>query len=130
LTTLYSFCAQTNCTDGNGPEGGLFQATNGTLYGTTLTGGANSEGTIFSLAVGLGSFVETLPTSGNVGKKVTILGNNLTGTTSVTFNGTEATFKASSTYIMTTVPTGATSGRVEVVTPKKTLRSHVPFRVP
>src|ERR1017187_3180340 len=29
LTTLYSFCSQTNCTDGAEPEAGLFQAANG-----------------------------------------------------------------------------------------------------
>jgi len=37
LTTLYSFCSQTNnegyCTDGNSPTG-LVQATNGNFYGT------------------------------------------------------------------------------------------------
>jgi uncharacterized repeat protein (TIGR03803 family) len=29
LTTLYSFCSQTNCTDGAEAEAGLFQAANG-----------------------------------------------------------------------------------------------------
>ena len=29
LTTLYSFCSHTNCTDGAEPEAGLFQAANG-----------------------------------------------------------------------------------------------------
>jgi len=32
LTTLYSFCSQANCTDGNGPSA-LVQATNGDFYG-------------------------------------------------------------------------------------------------
>jgi uncharacterized repeat protein (TIGR03803 family) len=52
LTTLYSFCAQTNCTDGNGPIGALIQATNGDFYGTTKLGGANNDGTVFRLTVG------------------------------------------------------------------------------
>ncbi|MGA2191730.1 MAG: choice-of-anchor tandem repeat GloVer-containing protein [Steroidobacteraceae bacterium] len=51
LTTLYSFCSQTNCTDGGGPEGGLIQATDGNFYGTTEGGGANAEagGTVFEI---------------------------------------------------------------------------------
>jgi uncharacterized repeat protein (TIGR03803 family) len=123
LTTLYSFCYQTNCTDGEDPNG-LVQATNGDLYGTT-------EGTVFSLYVGLGPFVETLPTSGKVGATVKILGTNLTGATSVSFDGTGAVFEVvSSSEITTTVPTDATTGTVQVVTPNGTLSSNVPFRVP
>ncbi|HEV3275536.1 MAG TPA: IPT/TIG domain-containing protein, partial [Terriglobia bacterium] len=59
-----------------------------------------------------------------------ILGTNLTTATSVTFNGTPATFNVvSSSLITTTVPAGATSGKVQVVTPVGTLTSNVPFRV-
>jgi uncharacterized repeat protein (TIGR03803 family) len=130
LTTLYSFCSQTNCTDGQFPFAGLVQATDGNFYGTTSMGGTNNEGTVFSLSVGLGPFVETNPTSGTLGAAVIILGTNLTGTTSVTFNGTAATFTVKSTSeITTTVPTGATTGTVQVVTPGGTLSSNVPFRV-
>jgi uncharacterized repeat protein (TIGR03803 family) len=56
LTTLYSFCSQTNCTDGGGPLAALVQATNGKFYGTTEGGGANRTGTVFSLSVGLGPY--------------------------------------------------------------------------
>src|ERR1035438_7907253 len=49
LTTLYSFCSQTNCTDGANPYAGLVQATNGDLYGTTVSGGANGCGTVFKI---------------------------------------------------------------------------------
>jgi uncharacterized repeat protein (TIGR03803 family) len=49
LTTLYSFCAKTNCVDGQHPEAKLVQASNGILYGTTSQGGANSGGTVFQI---------------------------------------------------------------------------------
>jgi uncharacterized repeat protein (TIGR03803 family) len=131
LTTLYSFCSQSGCTDGYQAYAGLIQATNGSFYGTTSNGGAEgSGGIVFSLSVGLGPFVEAQPTSGKVGAAVKILGTNLTGGTSVTFNGTAAVFKVvSSSLITTTVPAGATTGEVQVVTPKGTLMSNVKFRV-
>jgi uncharacterized repeat protein (TIGR03803 family) len=130
LTTLYSFCSQNNCTDGYGPVASLVQGTDGILYGTTYAGGTQGQGTIFSLAVGLGPFVETNPTTGKVGNKVIILGNNLKGTTTVAFNGTAAEFKViSSTEIKTSVPTGATTGYVTVTTPRRKLKSKVVFRV-
>jgi uncharacterized repeat protein (TIGR03803 family) len=130
LTTLYNFCAQSGCTDGSGPTAGLVQATNGEFYGTTAAGGANGYGTIFSLSVGLGPFVETQTASGEVGAAVKILGSDLTGATSVTFNGTPATFTVVSRYLVTTtVPAGATTGKVQVATPRGTLSSNVPFRV-
>jgi uncharacterized repeat protein (TIGR03803 family) len=64
LTTLYNFCSRVVkgvCTDGILPEGTLVQATNGTFYGTTQSGGTNGDicpfssgcGTVFSLSVGL-----------------------------------------------------------------------------
>jgi uncharacterized repeat protein (TIGR03803 family) len=125
LTTLHSF----DGTDGEYPFAGLVQDTNGTFYGTTNGGGANN-GTVFSLSVGLGPFVETRPTSGKVGAAVKILGSNLTGATSVTFNGTAATFTVvSKSEITTTVPTGATTGTVEVTVSGHTLKSNSKFRV-
>jgi uncharacterized protein (TIGR03437 family) len=74
--------------------------------------------------------VTPLPTSRKVGQRVAILGTNLTGTTSVTFNGIAATFKViSGSLISASVPTGATTGPVQVVTPSGTLTSNVPFSV-
>src|ERR1022692_4369163 len=52
LTTLYSFCPQTNCTDGFGPKAGLVQAANGDLYGTKWGGGVNDQGTVFKITQG------------------------------------------------------------------------------
>jgi uncharacterized repeat protein (TIGR03803 family) len=135
LTTLHNFCSTSaggvDCTDGSDPVAGLVQDTDGKFYGTTLEGGANNYGTVFSISVGLGPFVETRPASGMTGRFVEILGSNLTGTTSVSFNGTAGTFKVvSSTLITTAVPSGAATGTVQVVTPSRTLSSNVPFRVP
>ena len=130
LTTLYSFCSQRNCTDGVQPEAGLLLSTNGEFYGTTPSEGSDNDGTVFSVSLGLGPFVKTLPASGKTGAVVTILGNNLTGSTAVSFNGTAAAFKVvSSSEIVTKVPAGATSGTVRVVTPTGTLSSNTAFRV-
>jgi uncharacterized repeat protein (TIGR03803 family) len=138
LTTLYTFCSQgvqPDYPDGDYPFAGLVQATNGDLYGTTSQGGANCTpygcGTVFSLSIGLGPFVEALPASGKVGAGISILGTNLTGATSVDFNGTPAVFTVlSSSEIIATVPAGATTGSVQVVTPSGRLSSSAVFRVP
>jgi uncharacterized repeat protein (TIGR03803 family) len=131
LTTLYNFCALNACGDGAAPLA-LVQATNGKFYGVTNGGGANNSnlGTVFSLSVGLEPFVETRPTTGKVAKKVEILGQGFKGATTVSFNGTAATFEVvSGTHIVTTVPSGATTGPVTVTTPRGTLTSNVDFRV-
>jgi hypothetical protein len=108
----------------------LLRATNGTLHGTTNNNGPDGGGTVFSLSVGLGAFLKTQPTSGKVGAPIVILGNNLSGSNKVTFNGTAAKFTAASNSgITTNIPTGATTGTVEVKTPKKTLNSRLVFRV-
>ncbi len=128
LTTLHSF----HRTDGGYPSAGLVQATSGSFYGTTILGGPNKDsiGTFFSLSGGLQPFVETLPTSGKIGATVKVLGTDLTGASSVSFHGTEATFKVvSKSEITTDVPSGATTGKVEVKTPHGTLVSNVVFRV-
>jgi uncharacterized repeat protein (TIGR03803 family) len=135
LTTLYDFCAKTNCADGTGPFESVMQATNGKFYGTAFGGGASTNciggcGTAFSLAMGLGPFIETRTTSGIVGSHVIVLGNNLTAATAVNFNGTPAVFAVrSATEIIATVPAGATTGLVTVATPSGTLTSNRPFRV-
>ena len=49
LTTLYSFCSQTNCADGSMPEAGLVQATDGNFYGTTSGYGSSGLGTVFKI---------------------------------------------------------------------------------
>jgi uncharacterized repeat protein (TIGR03803 family) len=138
LTTLHNF----DGADGSGPNGGgtIMQDTNGTFYGTMQDGGESWPcvsgvlclGTVFSLDTGLAPFVEALPTWGKPKATIKILGTDLTGATSVTFNGTPAaTFKvASSSEITATVPEGATSGAIKVVTAGgSTLTSNTVFQV-
>src|SRR5260370_16204888 len=130
LTTLYSFCSQPSCADGQYPAAGLVQDTDGNIYGTSADGGTSGNGTLYRLSVGLGPFVETQPTAAKVGATVNILGTHLTGTTNVSFNGQPATFTVvSNSQISTTVPAGATSGKVQVVTPAGKLSSNASFRV-
>jgi uncharacterized repeat protein (TIGR03803 family) len=132
LTTLHTFCSQTNCADGGVPDAGLFQGTDGQLYGTTSQGGGRNCncGTVFSLSMGLGPFVAFVHDTGQVGQPIGILGQGFIGTTSVSLNGIPASFTVKSdTFITATVPPGATTGFVTVVTPSGTLTSNVPFRV-
>jgi len=121
LTPLYTFDTDPN---------EITLGTDGKFYGNSEYGGTNKDGVVFSLAVGLGPFVETVPTSGNVGTIVNILGTKLTNATSVSFNGTPATFTvASGSEITATVPTGATTGKVVVTTPEHKLSTNVVFRI-
>jgi uncharacterized repeat protein (TIGR03803 family) len=131
LTTLHNFCTVAGCPDGASPAGGgLIEDTNGRFYGTTSYGGTSNDGTVFSLDVGLGAFVKTNPLAGVTGQQVRILGTNLTGATSVTFNGVAATFSvASGSEILATVPAGAATGPVQVVMPTGTLTSNPVFQV-
>ena len=132
FTPLYMFCGCGNPTSGYNPEGQLFQGTDGNFYGTTMFGGNSGQnyGTVFKLAKGLNPLVETVPVAGKVGKQIIILGNNLSGATGVTFNGVQANFTVkSNTYISATVPAGASTGTVSVITPSRTLKSNPQFVV-
>ncbi len=135
ISTIYSFAGYPN--DGAYPEASLVQATDGKFYGTTFTGGpypcnySNPGcGTIFSIDMGLQPFVAFVNRAGRVGKQVGILGQNFAGTTSVSINGTPASFTVkSNTLLIATVPAGATTGYVTVTTPSGVLTSNVSFYV-
>jgi uncharacterized repeat protein (TIGR03803 family) len=186
---VYSFCPTSGCLDGTLPQSGLFEATDGNFYGTTVEGGFNGWGVLFRLTstgtetrlhsfhttngalpntqavqgtdgniygttsnggprnpklcgnvpLGCGTifrqsmgraFVKSIQLDGQVGNTVIILGYGLTGSTSVTFNGTTATYTVvSDTQISATVPSGATTGTIQVTTPGGTLVSNVKFEV-
>ena len=48
-TVLYSFCSVAECADGYWPGAGLILDASGNLFGTTILGGANGQGTVFKL---------------------------------------------------------------------------------
>jgi uncharacterized repeat protein (TIGR03803 family) len=106
----------------------LTQATSGTFYGTADS--LNGPGSIFSLSLGLQPFVSFVIPAGRIGQTGGILGQGFTGTTSVEISGVPAQFTVrSDTYLIATVPAGATTGYVTVTTPTGVLTSNVPFRV-
>lgn len=119
---LYSFSAEV----GSGPGAALVQHTNGKFYGTAGSGGRNGAGSLYSFDVGLGPFIALVRYTGRIGQPVQILGQGLTGSTSVTINGIAATsFKVvTDRYMTVVIPTEATSGPVVVTTPTATLTSN------
>ncbi len=132
ITTADAFTTLHNFT---GPDGaliyaGLLQATSGAFYGTAYFGGHADDGNVFSLNNGLGPFVTFVVPAGKVGQTGGILGQGLTGTSSVSINGLQAAFHVvSDTYLTVTVPAGANTGFVTVITPNAVLTSNVQFRV-
>ena len=133
---LYAFCPSCS-SSGFSPLDSVFQGTDGNFYGTTAFGGkggwhgeAYGFGTVFQFSNNLSPFVQTVPAAGKAGKSVIILGYGLSGTTGVMFNGVQANFTVESdTYIRATVPAGATTGMVSVVTPSGTRNSNPQFVV-
>ncbi len=120
ITPGGAFTTECDC----GGETPLMQSTNGKFYGA---GGSE----IYSFDMGLGPFVAFVIPTAKVGQTAQILGQGLTGTTSVTFNGIEATSfnVVSDTYMTAVVPSGATTGPVVAITPTGPLTSNVNFRV-
>ncbi|HXO35526.1 MAG TPA: choice-of-anchor tandem repeat GloVer-containing protein [Candidatus Acidoferrales bacterium] len=124
-SVLYSFASAT----GDGVYATPMEHTNGSIYGLTKRGGAPMNGVVFAFNSSLPPFARLMATSGTVGKSVGILGNNLNGTSGVTFNGTPASFHVlSDTYLTATVPSGET-GSVRVITSSGELLSNKIFKV-
>lgn len=137
FSVLYNF----DYTTGSAPQTTPLQNTDGVIYGETLEGGTGTQctygntegcGVVYKLDVGLPPFVTFLPPqrAGRVGQKIQIFGQGFTGTTAVSFNGTAANFTVvRDTFMTATVPSGATTGVVMVMTPSGLLNSNEPFTV-
>lgn len=124
IETIYSFAAASGSGVG---DTAMLQSTNGNFYATF---GYSPSG-IFSLGLGLEPFVAFTIPAAKRGQVAQILGQGLTGTTSVTFNGTTAAnfTVVSDTFMTAVVPAGATTGPVVVTTPSGPLTSNVAFQI-
>ena len=105
-------------------------ATTGPIAVTTAGGTATSSTNFEVTPPGAPTISSFTPTSGPVGTTVVISGTAFTGASSVTFNGTGATFTVNSdTQITATVPSGATTGPIDVTTGGGTATSASSFTV-
>ena len=122
---------------------GVTLSNSGTLAGTpsqvgsfpislTVSNGVSPDATqAFMLTViGHPTITSFSPASGAVGTVVTIVGTNLSGATKVAFNGVKATItKNTATKIKVSVPLGATTGKIKVVTPGGKVTTATAFTV-
>jgi uncharacterized repeat protein (TIGR03803 family) len=126
VKTVFNFAAS----NGYSSEGGLVQATDGSFYGTTDGGGLYNQGTVFQFGLGLQPLICPVPGAGAAGAGVLILGNDLNGTTRVSFNGKSAKFSVvSNTELKAIIPKGASSGKIEVTTASGKLETTLKFQI-
>jgi len=106
LTTLYSF---TGGTDGKTPSGPLLQVAGGYLYGVTLFGGANNDGTVFRITTAgvlttLYSFTGGSDESIPIGGLILCADGNIYGTTHGNGSSTHGTvFQMTTAGALTTL---------------------------
>jgi uncharacterized repeat protein (TIGR03803 family) len=114
ITTLASF----NGSNGSGPRCGLLMDSNGNLYGTTVSGGAYSDGTVFEVAQGSGTITTLASFNGSNGSSpyaslIMDSSGNLYGTTSsggASNDGTVFEVVPSVRYSVTGFPSPTTAG--------------------
>ena len=113
MSVVYSFCVKSGCPDGKFPKTGLIQASDGNLYGTTVTGGSTGNGTIFKVTPGgslttLYSFCpQTACTDGNTPGGSLLQGKdgNFYGTTTYggSFSSAGTLFRVTPAGVLTTL---------------------------
>jgi uncharacterized repeat protein (TIGR03803 family) len=114
ITTLASF----NGSNGSGPQCGLLMDGNGNLYGTTASGGAYSDGTVFEVARGSGTITTLASFNGANGSSpqaslIMDSSGNLYGTTNsggASNNGTVFEVVSSVSYSITGFQSPTTAG--------------------
>ena len=104
-------------------------ATTGRLSIYTDAGSFTTTDTFTVTAVPEPTISSISPTSGPQGTQVFIAGDNLESATTVRFNGVSAQFSVFGTGLSATVPAGANSGPVTVITPGGSDSSATPFTV-
>lgn len=116
---------------GANPTSTPILATNGKIYGMTMSGGAFHQGVFYSFDNGLKPFSSLFVAwSGKVGSSVDVLGQGFSNATGVKFGTGPGTFvTANDTYMTATVATGATTGHVTVLEPGGNLASPQTFKV-
>ncbi|HEX6179836.1 MAG TPA: putative Ig domain-containing protein, partial [Chitinophagaceae bacterium] len=132
------------------PNGASFNQTTGDFSWTPSASQSGDYVTTFSVTDGIATDEETItitvnkpsprlapvietyaPHSGPVGTLVTLTGTGFTDITGVTFNGVSAAYTViDSTTITTTVPVGATTGKISVSNANGTAYSRGKFTVP
>lgn len=124
LTSLYDFCAQTNCPDGQYPDTVLALGMDGNFYGTTQSGGMTNNGTVFKITAD-GQLTTLYSFNGNdgsapYGSMVLTANGDFYGTTNVggAFGGGNV-FKITPNGVLTTLYTfcsqsGCTDGEYPV----------------
>lgn len=107
------------------------QHTNGYIYGTTSSGGANNRGVFWHLDNGIVPFVSIVGVpSGTVGQTVEVLGQNFIGASGVRFGSGSASFNiVSDTYMTAKVPSSGTTGPVTVIAYGQSYKSKQTFKV-
>jgi uncharacterized repeat protein (TIGR03803 family) len=132
-TDLYVFPGSGDCgvgTPGCLTSSTLLQLPNGIFYGVTAEGGADDDGTFYSLNTGLKPFVTLQFPLGTEGTSLGIFGQGFVSgpATAVSFNGKAASFTVvSDTYMTAVIPNGAAKGYVTVTEPSGVLQSNLKF---
>src|SRR6266542_2870497 len=109
FTLLYFFKGS----DGSSPMGGLVQGTDGSLYGTTSTGGASgaTNGTVFKITLGgLFTSLLTFPSNGRSGRAP--MGNLVQGSDGSFYGTTSAGGTSENGTVFKITPTGTFSSLV------------------
>jgi len=90
--TLYSFCSETNCADGSGPNAALVQGTDGNFYGTTSSNAENN------VCTGVCGTVFKITPAGTLTTLYTFDGTGGYGPSAALVQGTDGNFYGTTAY--------------------------------